>query len=79
MNIYKVVAPEDYFTCNYGEYIEFIAYANSEEEARLLHPNINDLETWVKKEDINQLKIEYLGENKDINESYVITAYYREG
>ena len=77
MNIYFV----DRKVIDYETYDSFVCYAETEEEARYMHPSdewkdIEIYQNWCDKKDCKNLIVSLLGEAKEQNEAKVILASY---
>jgi hypothetical protein len=98
MKIYKL---SQNINNDYDTYDSVVVYAESEDEARLIHPSEfvthSDNNTWygtysnngkeyeidgggwVRRVDVDKIKIELIGISNDINESGVILASFNAG
>lgn len=84
-NIYHVKLP-DGRRLDYDSYSEFVAVANTEEEARNLHPSGSDSNwehvcgEWVEKNETSTLIVAHIGISLlDIVKPTVITTSYHSG
>lgn len=63
MNIYKVSRTDD---VSYDEYEAFVCAAESEDEARMMHPGFGGWDQvcadWVRREERDTLKVEMIGQ-----------------
>lgn len=83
MNIYYVHRGENW---DYDEFGGFVCYAQTEEQARKMHPiECGECSTWLWKDSwvpedkIHELNVEYLGFNPDITESKIIMTDFMAG
>ena len=90
MNIYLISRPED---AGWNEYKSAVVYANSESEAKTIHPagdiftsEMNPLDNpfsdWYKnvwESTPETVIVEYVGSNKKIKDPYVILSSFRAG
>ena len=82
--LYHVICPDDFG--DYDTYSDFVCCVYSEEEARMTHPdgcnkiceNIRD-HSWIDYNQINELKVIYLGEADNSIEIGVICASFHAG
>jgi hypothetical protein len=88
LKIWKVEAPDDFG--GYDTFDSFVCVAYTEEGARNMHPvqgELSENETfwnvyrydWIKKEDIHQLKVTFIGHAADNAVPGVICASYNAG
>lgn len=80
MKIYKISQDVNK---DYDTYDSAVVYAESEEDAREIHPNCaimnspdDYIQTWALPE---YVKVEYLGENPYVTGTYVILASFNAG
>ena len=85
MNIYKI---SQQINDDCDTYDSVVVYAESEDEARKIHPESSNgykdvwenlFSVWVKFNDLDKIKVEYLGKNEEIKKSGVILASFNAG